>query len=392
MTPHSDSTKTVIVFRGHLLPYSETFIRAQTLALKRWRPILVGEAFLTSGLALDGIDVRLPFPSTFLRWHRAAFRALKRIGLLYPPVTAQLRSYGAHLVHAHFGPSAVDIWPYAEAIGLPMVVTLHGYDINIDSLWWESGQGGRRMRRYPQELLALSNKKGVRFLAASKAILERAVDFGIPRERIALSYIGIELTQFAPGSVPIEMRPHRVLYVGRFVENKGVTYLIEAIAGVSKSVPNVELVLVGEGPLRATLEAQSAALGARVVFKGALRTDLVRREMAEARVLCLPSVTIANGNSEGLGLVLVEAQAAGLPALSSARGGAYEVVQHEVSGYRFPERDVETLTLQLQRLLSDDALLISMSRAAVENARRFDIHRCISTVEEQYEELLRATR
>jgi glycosyltransferase involved in cell wall biosynthesis len=273
-----------------------------------------------------------------------------------------------------------------------MFVTLHGYDIHIDKSWWEAGNGGAQMRNYPHELLALAKEPNVRFLAVSKSIAEQAVRFGIPRDRIVLSYIGVDLPKFAPSTQSISAPSHRVLYVGRFVEKKGVSYLIEAIGRLSRFVPDVELVLVGEGPMRESLETQSKAMGGRFTFKGALPSEAVRLEMHKARVLCLPSITASNGDAEGLGLVLVEAQAAGVPVVTSARGGADEVVLHGVSGFRFPEKDVAAMALQLQQLLCDDNLLTSMSRAAIENAtRRFDIRRCIDLVEDQYDKLLNAS-
>lgn len=390
MTSTSTDKNTVIVYRGQVLPYSETFVRAQVLALKRWHAILVGETRLKSGLSLSHVDSRLPFPSLLPRLHRVLFRAFKYKRRVYPPVANQLRNYGAKLIHAHFGPSALDIWPYAKALGLPLLVTLHGYDITIDAKWWESGEGGEGMRRYPEELRALAKEPQVRFLAVSRFILEKAVEFGIPRERVDLSYIGIDLAQFRPGLTPIQRRPLRVLFVGRLVEKKGAGYVIEAISRLSQSLPNVELVLVGDGPLHETLQNQAVKAQARVTFKGALPADAVHREMAAARILCLPSVTASNGDAEGLGQVLIEAQAAGLPVVTSAKGGADEVVKDGISGFRFAEKDVDSLATHLGRLLRDDELLSRMSSAAIKNAsERFDIRSCIGTVEAAYEEQIR---
>jgi len=273
-----------------------------------------------------------------------------------------------------------------------MLVTLHGYDITVDRLWWQAGHGGKHMRSYPANLLALVKEPAVRFLAVSEAIREEALRFGIPDDRIAVSYVGVDPCGFAPGPTPLAARKYRVLYVGRFVEKKGVCYLIEAIGRLASEIPGLELILVGDGPLRDSLRAQCTLLGVRAEFKGALSSDEVRREMDGARALCLPSITASNGDAEGLGLVLLEAQAAGLPVLTSARGGATEAVLHEVSGFRFPEKDVSTLTMQLRQLLSNDRLLESMSEAAVENvARRFDIRDRIKTVEDQYDKLLKET-
>ena len=188
------------------------------------------------------------------------------------------------MLHAHFGVDAVMAWPLAKELGLPMVVTLHGYDIRIHREWWEQGHGGDMMRGYPAQLLALANQQNVHFVAVSDSIRERAVQFGIPAERIWTRYIGIDTRKFAPGGLPISKRERRVLFVGRLVEVKGCRYLIEAMARVQKSVRDALLIILGDGPLRPELEAQARRLSVNVQFRGAQPSGEVKRELDLARV------------------------------------------------------------------------------------------------------------
>jgi glycosyltransferase involved in cell wall biosynthesis len=91
--------------------------------------------------------------------------------------------------------------------------------------------------------------------------------------------------------------------------------------------------------------------------------DVATTLLAEARVFCLPSVTAESGDAEGLPLVVLEAQASGVPVVTSARGGATEGIRDGVTGYAFAERDVAALAERLIALLTDDALATRFSEA-----------------------------
>ena len=121
------------------------------------------------------------------------------------------------------------------------------------------------------------------------------------------------------------------------VEKKGANILIEAFARVRKQIENAELVMVGDGPLLAEFKQLAQQLRVPVTFTGTLSSDQVKQQIDEARVFCLPSVTATNGDAEGFGLVLLEAQACGVPVVTSARGGATEGIKDGVTGCAFPE-------------------------------------------------------
>jgi len=200
--------------------------------------------------------------------------------------------------------------------------------------------------------------------------------------------IGVDIKRFTRGSTPILARPLRILFVGRLVEKKGAVYLIDAVSKLRKVFPSLEVVVVGDGPLRKLLEARCKLEGLPVQFRGALSSDAVQDEMHNARLMCLPSVTAENGDTEGLPISLLEAQATGLPIVTSAKGGVDEVVAHGITGFRFSEGDTSTLVQQLKILLTNDQLLESMSEAAAECvASRFEIHKCTDLLEEYYDEI-----
>lgn len=378
--------KRVIVFAPHLLPYSETFISEQVRAIRHWQPVLVGERQTPNGLSLEGLDVRLLCHPDEGHLHRWIYTAYRLLGLPHPPSVQHLLGIGGSLLHAHFGTCAVDVWPMARVLGLPFVVTLHGYDINIHQDWWEAGHGGWRRRRYPRQLLRLARAPNVHFIAVSKAIRDRAIDYGIPADKLSVRYIGVDTDKFRPGGRPIEQRRKRILFVGRLVEKKGAAHLIRAFAKVRGHIPETQLAIVGDGPLRTELELLASDLHTPVEFLGVLSSEQVRYQMDQASVFCLPSVTTANGDAEGFGMVILEAQACGVPVLTSALGGATEGIADGRTGFKFREADHEALAIKLLQLLTDVSILTHFSSEAVEFVKsHFSLRKLTLDIEATYD-------
>jgi glucosyltransferase len=381
----ADARPTVLVYRSDLLPLSETFIKQQMLALKRWRAVLSGQRQLNA-LCLEGLQIEVLRPAVRSFFERARWKVSGVAGTLPMAVVEQLKRSKPALVHAHFGVEAATASRIAVALGVPLLVTLHGYDINTAREWWETGHAGRSMRRYPARLLELSRRSNVTFVAVSEAIRERAIDYGIPDSKISVHYIGVDCTRFKPTGRPIAERDRRVLFVGRLVEKKGCEYLIRAFARVQQAVPESSLVIVGDGGLKESLMNEAKELGVRAEFRGACIGEQVQREFALARVFCLPSVTAANGDAEGFGLVILEAQASGVPVVTSARGGAAEGMADGRTGYAVRERDVDALADRLIALLTSDEIATSFSEAGRRFAvDAFDLSRCTDGLEAIYD-------
>src|SRR5881396_2926147 len=175
-----------------------------------------------------------------------------------------------------------------------------------------------------------------------------------PRGRIS-NYTAGELRELA--DVPIEIIPYTtslpdvdsapaerdgtgpVLFVGRLVERKGVAHLIEAIARLGPTGPPLEI--VGEGPERPALEALAQRLGVaqQVMFRGKVAPHELQASYARAAVCVLPSVLDTRGDTEGLGVVLLEAMNHGTPVIASRVGGIPDIVEDGVSGLLVPPGD-----------------------------------------------------
>jgi glycosyltransferase involved in cell wall biosynthesis len=347
-------SKRVVIYQDGLLSYSETFIKQQALALKTWQPTLLGHKYLRRGLDFSMLKSQLLLPSdtSFLR--RAVYMVYRWLNKADPAGITTLKNLNADLVHAHFGTSAIDIWPYVKALNLPMLVTLHGFDISIYKEWWESGKRGRRKKKYPQQLLQLAQEPKVHFLAVSSAIKERAIKFGIPADKITVSYIGVDTEAFIPGPIPILERKNRILYVGRLVEKKGAPYLIEAFATVKKEIPDAELVIVGKGRMEDELRNQVRLLNLTdVTFAGALTSTQVKEQIDSCKIFCLPSITADSGDAEGLPISILEAQASGVFVVSSSSGGIGDNLYDRESCFIFEERNSKQLAKTLTEILNN---------------------------------------
>ncbi|MBC7452449.1 MAG: glycosyltransferase [Massilia sp.] len=380
--------KKVLVYTSGLLPYSETFIKEQVLSFQRWHPVLAG-LHRVPGLVLDGIDLLLLRPLSGNIFFKICSRIFREIALDYPGDAAKLKQQKAALLHVHFGTEAVAVWPVAKKIGVPIVITLHGFDINVYREWWESGKGGFSNVRYPRRLLELAQQPAVHFVAVSNAIRQRAIAYGIPAGRITVCYIGIDLKKFAPAGKPLAERALRVLYVGRMVEKKGGAILIEAFARIRKDIPAAELVMIGDGPLLDSYKKQAHQLSVPVRFLGARTPAEVKANLDTCRIFCLPSIIARNGDAEGLPMVVLEAQACGVPVVTSALGGVGEGLLDGETGFSFAEHDVDALVRHLSTLLQDHALATAMSIAApVFIAKNFDIMECTKKLENFYEDII----
>lgn len=374
----------VLVYKSSLLPASETFIKEQAVNLKKWKPTLVGRLLVSGGLDLEGLDVRII--DRLSRWLPKQMLGfwLNR-NYLWSVNVRSLRQLDAKLLHVHFGTDAIRAWPIATYLDIPMLVTLHGFDINVYPGWWEKGSGGHAMKRYPHLLRELAKEDKVRFLAVSQAIRDRAIDYGIPPEKIDVSYIGVDTKKFTPGVKPLSVR-NEVLFIGRLVEKKGCIFLLEAFKRIQNEYPDIGLVVVGSGPLEDRLKQYANQNSVRVNFLGVLTPAQVLQKYGDAKVLCLPSIVAENGDAEGLPITLLEAQACGVPVITSARGGTTEGLVNEVTGLTHDETDVDGIVNALRKILNESDLAENMGLAARRKMlEKMDIDLCVKSLEELYD-------
>ena len=373
--------RTVLIFKDNILPPSETFILAQGEGLERFRAFYVG-AKKVKGIAVP--LERALFINNGGRLGRCREILFKMFDWVSSAQLETLRRLGPSLIHAHFGPDGVLAQPLAKALRLPLVVTFHGYDATTkEDFAKKSFYKHRKYLRKRQGLI----EGAAKFIAVSEFIKHKIMEQGFPEHKILVHYIGIDIANFQPTAG--EAREPVVLFVGRLVEKKGCSYLIRAMREVQASFPEVELVVIGDGPLRAELEAEAEKTLGRYRFLGTQPPDQVRQWMNRATIFSVPSITAESGDAEGFGMVFAEAQAMGLPVASFASGGIPEAVAHGETGLLAPEGDVAGLAGNLLRLLSDEKLWSAMSNQGQQRVReRFHLTRQTRLLEEIYQGVL----
>ena len=117
-----------------------------------------------------------------------------------------------------------------------------------------------------------------------------------------------------------------ILFVGRLVEKKGLTYLLQACRRLADEGCRFTLTIIGEGPLAAELRQEAEGIQTTVRFLGARSASQVWEELTTSDIFCMPSTEAADGDNEGLPIVCLEAQAAGIPVVAFAQGPVPEAV------------------------------------------------------------------
>lgn len=379
--------KKIVVYRTKLLPYSETFIKEQVLSYQQWSPILVGHFRLSDGIDLKDVNC-VTFEKKYNTFSNFKRNFYKLIGFSPYCDFAILNNIKPDLIHVHFGVDAVVNWPLLKNIHVPLLITLHGYDITIDKNWWEAGKEGIHLKKYPEKLNEIAKYENVKFIAVSQAVKEKAIEFGIPSDKIKISYIGIDLQNFSLSTNKFDNRK-QILFIGRLVEKKGAHVLLNAFSKIKDKFPDHIITFIGDGPLKPQLYDQAHTLGVNAKFLGACSKEKIIEELHNTAVFCLPSIRAKNGDSEGFGLVILEAAACGVPVVTSALGGATEGIVHGETGFRFGENNSDELALYLDTLLSDPHLMKSMGQNGREFVEKnFDIKECTRSLEIIYADII----
>jgi glycosyltransferase involved in cell wall biosynthesis len=214
---------------------------------------------------------------------------------------------------------------------------------------------------------------------------------GFPGARIEVIENGIEVDQYGPpedkraarAKVCLDTNRRYLIHVARHHPVKDQATLIRGFATAAPTIRDVDLVKVGDGPLRADLEKLTAELGVvdRVKFLG-IRSDIPDL-MRAADAFALTSV------SEAASLTLLEAMASGLPAIVTDVGGNPEIVRHEKEGLLFPRGDAAGCAAAIQRVFADDDFAKRLGNAGRERAlERYRLDRTVAEYYRLYERLL----
>lgn len=371
----NDKLPAVLVFRKRILPYSETFIADQGQFLKSFNPVFTGFQHSASGeyllqnstkLILEDYTASLALAKIK---HRLGFSASKTW-------LKALEDQQPELIHAHFANDAIDGMYLSQQLQIPFVATIHGHDITkSDESYW--------FRKNRNKLFGKASK----MIAVSNYIGDVLIAKGCPEQNILQHYIGIDVNKFA--GLKIESEQPNLLFVGRLVEKKGCSYLLDALAKLKPVYPELLLNIVGSGPLESKLRQQVIDLGLNVNFLGHKTPEQIRELMLKAWLFTAPSITADNGDAEGLGMVFLEAQALRTPVISFTSGGVVEAVEHGVTGLLSPEKDVDSLAENISYMIENSDQRVKFGdngRKRIE--QKFDIIKQCQKLEDIYQSVI----
>ena len=272
------------------------------------------------------------------------------------------RRGGFDVVHAFWPlPHGVIGLAAKRAAGIPLVSTFFGVELT----WMEKelpflSPVLRRIVRGSDAVTAISTYTADRLRRQVPSADPDIIPFGATVEPAA------EL----PPARTDPAGPFELLFVGRLVERKGVHLLLEAMAALPAERP-VVLHVVGDGPERARLQEMAARLrlGGRARFHGFVSTDELRARMTACDAFVLPAVVDAKGDTEGLGVVLLEAMSYGKPTIASAAGGIVDIVRDGRNGILVPPGDGPALAAAIVRMMDDPEDARRMGLAGREDVR-----------------------
>lgn len=335
----------------------------------------------TTGLEQPGwqsSDAALPFP-------------IRRIGLVRPPlarnayrfpllrriswafravwlatvVAAEARRHGVAAVCICDDETVGWLVPFARRLlGLRALIYCHGDDLV---------QRVARERRARMRWFRAAN--GI--IAAGTFAARRLTEgYGVAEDRITIIANGVDLQRFRPMPACQSRRTalgldgrRIILAPSRLVARKGVDRLIAAMPAIMENHPQALLLVLGDGPQREELVAlaRSAGVAAAVRFVGAVAVSDMPQYYALAELVAVPN-RAEPGESDGVPLVFLEANACGLPVVGGYAGGTPEAVHHGCNGLLVDGRDPAAIAAAICRILGDPALATRLSEAGLKAA------------------------
>ena len=295
---------------------------------------------------------------------------LKRYGaesrnLILSAICGQVaKPFRADVFIAHFGPAGVTAAKLRElgVIRGKIATIFHGIDISSREV----------LNHYTPEYQQLF-RRGDLMLPISDLWAGRLQKMGCPREKIAVSRMGVDMTRFSPRPVKAPATPLEIISVARLTEKKGLHVAIEACRQLKEQGVAFRYRILGIGPWERRLRTliEQYQLEDVVEMPGFKPSHEVKAMLDDADVFLLPSVTGADGDMEGIPVALMEAMAVGIPVVSTLHSGIPELVEADKSGWLVPENDARALAQRLaafSQLDTDElAPVIKRAREKVEH-------------------------
>lgn len=301
------------------------------------------------------------------RLHWLLLRRLFGVRIWYSDLKRFIRDFQPDLVHCHFGTTGVFFTDFCrhEKIKIPFVTNFYGYD---------ASELPQRDKVYAAGLTRLWEDSAL-LLAEGPAMGLRLEKLGAPRTKIALSPIIVDGRKYPTKAPARKQGPVRFLLIGRFVEKKGFHLFLEALGRVKNELPDFQVIMIGSGPLQADYQSIITRydIADKVSFEGYKKLSECMDYMLDADVLVQPSVTAANGDSEGgAPTILIEAQIIGIPIIASTHADIPFVMGYD--DFLATEGDVADLSRVIRRFVGSNAVGDKIAAGKAKAAGQHDMN------------------
>lgn len=275
--------------------------------------------------------------------------------LLYMAILFQHHKQSYDIIHCHFGYNGL-VGVMLRDIGAiqgKVVITFHGIDMTT------------YLKTEGEQAYDLLFQYGDIFLPISELWKRRLIELGC-NGNIIVHRMGIDCKKFSFTARKLRSKGVvEIVTVARLAEKKGVEYAIRAVAKLAKSKTNLNYTIVGDGPLKESLQQLIKELNVDkiVTLVGWKQQQEVIEIINNSDIMLAPSVTTQDGDKEGIPVALMETMAMGLPIISTNHSGIPELIENGVTGFLVPERDVDALAEKLNYLVENPQVWEKMGRA-----------------------------
>jgi len=349
---NNDMKYSIAIYLQHYLAPSMTFVYRQIKSAETFY-----EPFVICSDRLENTD-KFPFQRIYLK--RRNFIRIKKsrpFAKIYGPHTllsvkpklssSQINYFidtliqnKARIIHAHFGPSGIEVVRLAKELKIPLIVTFHGYDASLLLM----------MKKYVKNIQEVFNYAHI--VTISYSMKKDLIKYGANEKKTTVIRCGIPVNQFEyieRESIKEKFSGNKFitfLQVSNFVEVKGHWYTIQAFKNFNERYENSKLILAGGGETKKNIEKLCKQLGIsdKVEFPGIITEGQVFDLMKKSDVFLHHSIKLDNGIKEGLPTVVMEAMATGLPVVSTYHSAIPELITHSKDGFLVNERDVKGYT------------------------------------------------
>ena len=318
--------------------------------------------------------------------HRAVSWADRHyIGGYVRQVERYIRDQNIAVCHAHFGHLGVHWSPVTRRLGLPLVVSFYGFDVEMLP---------RTRPHFRAKYQKLFDEADL-FLCEGRHGIEALKKLGCPPEKLVIQHFGVDVNHVVAQHRHKKVNQLRLVQVASFTEKKGHQYTLEAFRLALADCPNIHLTLIGSATqpnvLRWVYEfVEKHQLQANVVVKMAMPFGELYDTLGQFDVLIQPSHAAQNGDSEGGPVILLDAQATGLPVISSTHANIPDIAPHEHSSILAAERDASGIANAIRRFyqMQDVEYQQFSSQARKHIEAEYNLETTCSQLEKRYRSLV----